>query len=163
PERSVLTTKDNLDMTYVWLNYLLIFLAVVALLGAVVLPTVAIFRGKGKRKRLLVGAGCCVAAYLTLFAGNYAYVFWVGLPSRAREAQRPRQARADEAALVKVGDRAPSFGIKTADGSEFALDKLRGKVVLLNFFATWCGPCLQELPHIQELWKEYENRNDFAL
>lgn len=50
------------------------------------------------------------------------------------------------AANPRVGDVAPPFTLTLIDGSKVSLDDLRGKVVVLNFWATWCGPCKTELP-----------------
>jgi peroxiredoxin len=66
--------------------------------------------------------------------------------------------------LVKVGDNAPDFTCQTLSGDEFSLSMQKGKVVLVNFFATWCGPCLAELPHVEkEVFRKYGDRKDFAL
>jgi thiol-disulfide isomerase/thioredoxin len=50
---------------------------------------------------------------------------------------------------------APGFSVKTLDGKEFTLADHRKKVVALVFWATWCGPCRQEIPHLVELQSKY--------
>ena len=52
--------------------------------------------------------------------------------------------------LVKVGQVAPDFSVEMLDGRTIKLSELRGKVVMLCFWATWCPPCRQEMAHLQE-------------
>jgi peroxiredoxin len=70
----------------------------------------------------------------------------------------------DTSTYLKNGDNAPVFICKTIDGKEFDLSKAKGRIVMINFFATWCGPCNQELPVLQEtIWEKYRNNPDFSL
>lgn len=70
----------------------------------------------------------------------------------------------DEATLVKVGDKAPNFTIESENGKTKQLSHLKGKVVWINFFATWCPPCRQELPHLQkEVYNKLKSNPNFEL
>jgi peroxiredoxin len=70
----------------------------------------------------------------------------------------------DEFTLVKEGQKAPDFTYETAPGKTAKLSDLKGKVVWINFFATWCGPCRQELPHLQkEVYNKLKNNKNFEL
>lgn len=70
------------------------------------------------------------------------------LPSGNEPAREETEIEATT--LVKVGEEAPNFTVEMFDGSTVSLAELRGKVVLLNFWATWCPPCREELTHVQE-------------
>jgi len=50
---------------------------------------------------------------------------------------------------------APDFTLRAADGKNLRLQEQRGQVVLVNFWATWCGPCKQEMPHLNRLYEKY--------
>ena len=70
----------------------------------------------------------------------------------------------DTTTLTKVGDMAPVFKCRTIDGKSMDITKLKGKIVMLNFFATWCPPCNLELPVLQKnIWEKYRNNADFVL
>lgn len=64
----------------------------------------------------------------------------------------------DDGYLVKVGEMAPDFTINEAGGKSYKLSDLRGKVVMLQFTASWCSVCRTEMPFIEkEIWKEKKN------
>lgn len=56
------------------------------------------------------------------------------------------------------GKKASDFELKTSEGRTVQLSKLKGKVVLLNFWATWCGPCRKEIPDFLEVYQQYKGK-----
>ncbi len=60
--------------------------------------------------------------------------------------------------VVQVGDEAPNFMLEDLAGNMMSLAQLRGKVVLLNFWATWCGPCRVEMPAMEQLYRAFPRR-----
>lgn len=64
---------------------------------------------------------------------------------------------------LAVGDAAPDFQATTLDGKTITLADFAGKYLLLDFWATWCGPCIGEMPHMKELYAEYGDNPKFAM
>ena len=60
-------------------------------------------------------------------------------------------------AVVTPQAAAPDFTLKSADGRNLRLHEQRGQVVLVNFWASWCGPCKQEMPHLSRLYDRYRS------
>lgn len=66
--------------------------------------------------------------------------------------------------IVKVGDVAPDFEMQLTDGTKQKLSDLRGKVVMLQFTASWCGVCRKEMPFIEkDIWLKHKENPNFAL
>ena len=84
------------------------------------------------------------------------------LPALSAAAQT---AQADSTGyLVRVGDMAPDFTARLTDGSTFSLAEHRGKVVMLQFTASWCGVCRKEMPFIErDIWQRHGKNADFVL
>ena len=96
---------------------------------------------------------------LLMFAALLGCLFTVPADS----AQQPVQA--DGAGyIVKVGQMATDFEMTLLDGSKVKLSALRGKVVMLQFTASWCGVCRKEMPFIEkDIWQKHKSNKKFAL
>jgi peroxiredoxin len=74
------------------------------------------------------------------------------------------QSKDDRAYLVKVGDQAPVFTMKMTNGKTVKLSDLKGKVVMLQFTASWCSVCRKEMPFIErDIWQKHKGNKDFVL
>ncbi|NQU84659.1 MAG: TlpA family protein disulfide reductase [Mariniphaga sp.] len=66
--------------------------------------------------------------------------------------------------IVKIGQTVPEFEMELTDGSKVKMSELRGKIVMLQFTASWCSVCRKEMPHIEkDIWLKNKNNKDFAL
>ena len=69
----------------------------------------------------------------------------------------------DRGYIVKVGDKVPPLTLQLTDGQTLNLRQLRGKVVVLQFTASWCGVCRHEMPFLEsEVWQAHKDK-DFVL
>ncbi len=94
---------------------------------------------------------------------SYALVLFVALLGGAwiHVTRIPTETDAEHHAAAHVNFRAPDFQLTTLDGSPAALEQWRGKIVLINFWATWCPPCRGEMPEI--LAAAQAHPNDFVV
>jgi len=80
-------------------------------------------------------------------------VVWIAV---SRVPEEEALARSDRPPAPQAGFAAPDFTLETRAGEAVSLADMRGQVVLLNFWATWCPPCLREMPLFVDLQKEYQ-------
>ena len=80
------------------------------------------------------------------------------------EGEASENADDERGYIVKVGDMAPDFEMTLSNGEHVQLSSLRGKVVMLQFTASWCGVCRKEMPYIEsDIWAKHKDNTDFAL
>ncbi|WP_406699852.1 carboxypeptidase regulatory-like domain-containing protein [Singulisphaera sp. Ch08] len=96
------------------------------------------------------------------------YIHDFSVPAGATASDPPLDLGRLESVLVdvrplEVGDHAPDFTIKTLEGKELKLADFRGKYVLLDFWASWCAPCLAEMPNLQALQDQYAKDPRFVI
>ncbi len=106
---------------------------------------------------------CLVAA---AFTGGVSAVALAQGPAPSVKLKQRDNAKKDEKAkspqangTPKVGDKAIDWSLKDSDGKTVKLSDLKGKVVVMDFWATWCGPCRKAMPDIQKLHEEFKDKN----
>jgi len=89
----------------------------------------------------------------------------MGLSFSTTVAQTVKQEiPADYGYIVKLGQTVPDFDIELPDGTKTNMQALRGKVVMLQFTASWCSVCRKEMPHIEsDIWQKNKSNSKFAL
>ncbi len=95
-----------------------------------------------------------VAATLRGVAVGVMALVWAGLLTGGTAWARDPEFRAMEVAHADPASPAPDFGLATPEGGTIRLAQLRGQVVFLNFWATWCAPCRVEMPSMEQLYRE---------
>jgi cytochrome c-type biogenesis protein CcmF len=129
--------------SFLWLGGLVFLMG-----GAVAAwPVSAVTRAPGRearRRRALTQTGIAMLALILVAAG---FAMWGGdIGSELRPAR------------LQPGALAAEFDLRLWDGSSLSLANLRGQVVVINFWASWCPPCRDELPDLQTVWQEYQDR-----
>ena len=83
-------------------------------------------------------------------------------PNAGEEQASPHEEE-QESPPVAAGGKAANFKLEALDGSTVSLEQLKGKVVFLNIWATWCGPCREEMPSMETLYDELRPNRDFVM
>lgn len=88
------------------------------------------------------------------FIAAAALILFVGLPERAEFTGYLNEQ--GQRVAPEIGALAPSFSLASFDGRQISLNDLRGVPIVVNFWATWCGPCVQEMPQLEQVYEEYQ-------
>ncbi|MDR0393897.1 MAG: TlpA family protein disulfide reductase [Tannerella sp.] len=84
--------------------------------------------------------------------------------NRVNVSDENRAAVDERGYIVRVGDKAPDFTLRTTNDETFRLSDMRGKVIMLQFTASWCGVCRKEMPFIEsEIWRKHKDDPNFCL
>jgi len=95
-----------------------------------------------------------VVAFFFVTSGLYAQI--AGLPEK--------EVPEDYGYIVKIGEPLPDITLKLTDGTQLTPADLKGKVVMLQFTASWCSVCRKEMPHIEsDIWQKHKDNEDFVL
>jgi len=86
-------------------------------------------------------------------------LIFAGMMVYGQSANKP-----DKSTLLVKNQTIPSFKFEISKGKSVSVNDYKGKIVLINFFATWCGPCRRELPLVQEqIWNKHKDNPKFAM
>ena len=118
-------------------------------------------RGQGTAAaERISGVGVIALALFTLVGGALVFGFasslWPALERQAEAACRPLEP------ALRTGP-APTWAVQDLDGAPVRLEDFRGKFVVLNFWATWCEPCIGEWPQIDRLAERFADRDDIVV
>lgn len=150
--------RADFQVPYAWCSAILSAVVPIVLYASAVVLIWALHQTAASRKRALITSLVAVLLALPTYAAAYSLIYHVQVPRFERYVMiegRDWQTH--------VGDPAPDVSITMLDGSTKRLSDFRGKLVLLNFFATWCGPCCRELPHLDELWNGLKDNDDIVM
>jgi peroxiredoxin len=112
---------------------------------------------KGRNPAIVIGG-------FLLLAGAFVFLIFGGAGDPVPTVDSPAGLVAESAVQLpssgpplQVGDRPYEFNLQSVDGETVALSQFIGRPILVNFWATWCGPCRIEMPEIQAVWETYQD------
>ena len=86
--------------------------------------------------------------------------FYNGMGERAKKTPKGIELKESIAKMKALapGAKAPDFTLPTVTGEEFSLKSLQGHIVILDFWASWCAPCIAEMPTVKEIYAKYKDK-----
>ena len=148
--------NQQLPPTQIVLFALPVVAMLVGLIASIAYGVYAIRRRTGRQRRQAVLKSLLGVVVFGVGAAPHTAAMLIPILSAEDHANRP-------GTLTHVGEPAPDFQLTSIEGTPLHTVDLRGQVLVLNFFATWCGPCQMELPHLQTIWDEFRNDGDFRM
>ena len=146
-----------LPVFFLLLGVPVLLLILVVLLGGVAWTFG--YRTGTERSSLLKRFGVGLLVWAVVALGSYPFLFFTYIAQH-----RARGGLENSGFTAKGGEPAPDFAFEPVGGEPARLSDLRGRPVVLNFFATWCGPCMAELPELdREIWQPFREKGLVVL
>lgn len=159
-QASVMVAHININEQWSPLLFVLFALPVVVMLvglaASITYGVHAVLRRTGKQRKEMVLKSLLGVVVFGVGVAPHTVTMLIPIIYAEDHANRP-------GTLTRVGEPAPDFQLTSIEGTPFHTVDLRGKVIVLTFFATWCGPCEKELPHLQVIWNEFHNDDNFRM
>lgn len=156
-------SSQNLVMSnLLMLTYALGLTIPFLILGLFTNQALAFFgRHKGVMKYTIkVGAVILILLGIMMFSGRMnAISNYMSPAAKEPSSEQPKE----ESGSVDKRNQGLTFALRDQNDELIRFEDYRGKVILLNFWATWCPPCKEEMPHLQKLYEKYQNSEDVAI
>lgn len=107
------------------------------------------------KKLLIIILSVLVLITILLISGQFLY-------KTNKDINTSEKLENEPPSIIEIGKKAPNFTLESLDGKKVSLAELKGKKVLINFWATWCPYCVQEMPDLNKLYVENKN-NDLVV